>query len=496
MAMSGSWLNRSMARIVPRRRSVAIPEPQANRGHAPHTRHRGCSIACPHHVGTGEEGFTLVELVMVLIIMPLIVGAVAVVMITTLKATSDPNGTTARLAESNDEQITSTYFVRDIENSTQITTQGAFLCGSPPPLPQTATQVLGLFGDGGVTTISYVVTTIGGLPTLVRYYCASGKSGTPTNTTTLSNTLTSATAVSLTLTCATAYSTTCSSDAAAAPTSSIDVSIVGIAVNENSGFSFDLAASPRQSLGSTQSLVVSTPPLLLLGSGLPPTGGADCGPGNEGLTVNGVLGVDSSRNGSIRVGNQGLTAQQVYSPPIQGGGSPVTPQNGYTQQGALPGTPKYATGPTAGNPFASLPSPDPSASKTFVYSTPLTTGNDGSGNLKSGIYILEDGIDASLTSDPGGVFFYVTGGSVTLGGSPNLNLSAMTNAGPYSGILLYQVPSDPQGLTLLRTPNANSLDGVIAAPGAEATLNGGGSPVSALGLVASSVACTGFQTSG
>jgi len=448
---------------------------------------------CPHHASTGEEGFTLIELVMVLIIMPLIVGAVAVVMITTLKATSDPNGTTARLAESNDEQITSTYFVRDVQNSTQITTQGSELCGSPVP---PATQVLGLFGDGGVTTISYVVTTIGGLPTLVRYYCAAGESGTPTNTTTLSDTLTPATAVSVTLTCATAYSTTCSSDAAAALISSIDVAIVGITVNENSGFSFDLAASPRQSLGSTQSLVVSTPPLLLLGSGLSPTGGADCGPGNEGLTVNGVLAVSSSHNGSIRVGNQGLKAQQVYSPPIQGGGNPVSPPNAYTQQGAPPGIQRFVTGPTLGNPFASLPPPDPSAPKTFVYSTPLTTGNDGSGNLKSGVYILEDGIDASLASDPGGVFFYVTGGSVILGGSSSLNLSAMTSVGPYSGILLYQAPSDTQGLTLLRTPNVNSLDGVVAAPRAEATLNGAGSTISALGLVASSVVCNGFQTSG
>ena len=127
---------------------------------------------------TGEEGFTLIELVIVLIIMPLVIGAVAMVMITTLKATSpgDPHGTAARLAESHDAQITSTYFGRDVQNSTQITTGttvGDRLCGSG------GTQVLGLVGDGGTSAISYVTVTVGGVPVLLREYCVSRFS--PTN---------------------------------------------------------------------------------------------------------------------------------------------------------------------------------------------------------------------------------------------------------------------------------------------------------------------------
>ena len=127
-------------------------------------------------------------------------------------------------------------------------------------------------------------------------------------------------------------------------------------------------------------------------TGMTGTGGAQCGSGDEGLTVNGVLAVDSLNPGSIGVGRSGLTAQQVYSEPIAGGGSPVSPSRRYTQQGAPAGTPPYATGPALPDPYAALPIPNPSAANTFVYTQPLTGGNDpatGDSTLKSGVYILE-----------------------------------------------------------------------------------------------------------
>jgi hypothetical protein len=479
-------------------RSIPLP-------HVAPGREGQCSFLCRHsHRASGEEGFTLIELVMVLIIMPLVVGAVAVVMITTLKATApgDTHGTVARLAESQDAQITSTYFVRDVQNSTQITTSGFQLCGPTTTAGGShETQILGLVGDGGASAISYVTTTVGGVPVLLRNYCAAGPSGTDTDTSTMSHTLCnpSATAsacpspdpvVKLTLSCNLSYGNACTQDAAAGLISSLDLTTVEIAVTEVSGFSFTLVGSPRQSLGSTLGLASSTPPLMVLGSATTPAT-AQCNAGQEGLSVNGVLAVDSAAAGSVRVGTSGLTAQQVYSEPVTGGGEPVNPAGRYRQQGAPAGTPNYATGPALSDPYSSLPPPNPTAANTFVYTQPLTAGNDpATGDLKSGVYILDAGIDApGLKSDPGGVFLYVTGGSVTLGGSAGLELSALTAGGsPYAGVLLYQVPSDTHSLALAGTPSVNSLDGIIDASSAPVSLSGRGT-VSALGLVSLSLSC-------
>jgi prepilin-type N-terminal cleavage/methylation domain-containing protein len=437
----------------------------------------------------GESGFTLIELTIVLVILPLIIGAVTIVMITTLKATSDSNGTNSRLAQFHDSQITATYFDRDVQNATAVTTQV-----TSTPLCGTGTQVLGLATDGGSSEVSYV-TGMGGspaVPELLRNYCGSGSSA---STSTIAHTLQAAIppSVTTTLVCNPPNDPTCNSEAPASLLTTLDVTTVEMDVTLESRDSLGpiassintirLTASPRQSLGSgsTSAIVASTPPLLLLGSG------AQCGGANS-LTVNGVLGVDSNQPGSIKPGHS-MEAQQVYSPPISGGGSPVN--GSFTQPpGTPPGTPKFATGGVIADPYQFLPVPNPNAPNTYVYQNPLTTGNDGGSKLKSGIYILENGISGSFTSEAGGVYFYVTGGTITLQGNPNLNLTAMTS-GPYAGVLLYQVPSDTNNIHLQGTPDATALNGVIDASGASLDL-GGNASIITLGLVAQGiVGCTG-----
>jgi prepilin-type N-terminal cleavage/methylation domain-containing protein len=232
-----------------------------------------CSRLCPHRLSasgdaTGEEGFTLIELVMVLIIMPLIVGAAAVVMITSLKATSDTNGTTARLAESHDAQITSTYFVRDIQNSTQITTAGtgkkgtSLLCGpnGPNTSDPKAVPLFGLITSGG-DKLSYASTLQGGTPhnavypTFVRYECPSGAQS---NTTTLSHNLKSTASATLDpLMCNPPSDKSCK-DLASTGVSLRTVAIVEIEITEKSGFSFSLSASPRLGPEATNVTVSSS----------------------------------------------------------------------------------------------------------------------------------------------------------------------------------------------------------------------------------------------
>ncbi len=438
----------------------------------------------------GEEGFSLIELVIVLVIIPMIIGAVTIALITSLKSASTIpvkggyNGSAAqRLAESHDAQITSALAVRDIETATFVETSGGPLC------PGSGSQVLGLEWNPGPqqVAVSYVTRpNPAGNPSssLVRQLCIGGASQ---STTTASHALSqSSGAVAVHLTCTT-LDANCQSDSQIGTVTSQDVALVQMVVSEASGFRYTVTAAPRQYLGSTAALVASSPPLLL------GVGGAKCGPGNEGLTVYGDVAVNSSQAGSIKIGNQGLTAGQVYSQPVSGGGNPVS--GSYTQSPT--GPPPYATGPPVVDPFSVLPAPSPFGPNTYVYSSTLSQGNDPSDpthtKLLSGVYILKKGMNGSLTSDPGGVFFYVTGGSVTLAGNATLNLAAMTS-GPYAGVLLYQVPGDTSTFSLQGTPSLTALSGVIDVSTAHVQISGNAT-IASLGLVAAELDCNG-NTSG
>ena len=429
----------------------------------------------------GEDGFTLIELVIVVVLIPLIIGGVTIVMITALKSSAtNPNNpnyqqsAAQKLAESHDAQITSALVVRDVQSSSSIaTTSSSPVCGS-----NGQSQVLGLewFLGSNKVAVSYVVQSSSN-PTfaLVRQFCEMG-SLTKSNA---AHGLSSMSAVVPTLTCTTLNSN-CNSDAQLGVVSSQDVALVQVVVSEASGFKYTISASPRQYEGSTAALVSSTPPLLV------GAGGINC-PGSTGMTVYGDVAVDhtySPGNPAITIGKNGLTAQQVYT--LGGTGSAVS--GSYTQQPA--GPPKYTTGPSLSDPYAALPAPSPFGANTYVYNSTLTTGNDTPTTLKSGIYILRNGMSATnLTSDPGGVFFYVTGGSLNESGNWSLNLSAMTS-GTYAGILWYQVPTDTTTFSLAGNPTVSSFDGVIDVSGATVSLAGTAN-INLLGLVANKVTCSG-----
>jgi hypothetical protein len=117
-----------------------------------------------------EEGLTLIELLIVVVLIPMVIGAVSIVVITSLEATDahNPLGTAARLADSHDAQITSAYIVRDIQSAQFVSTSiSTPLCGTG-----SGRQLLGLeWTNEGVTSlVTYGVT--GAAPyELVRYYC-------------------------------------------------------------------------------------------------------------------------------------------------------------------------------------------------------------------------------------------------------------------------------------------------------------------------------------
>ena len=96
----------------------------------------------------GEEGFTLIELVIALVILPLIMGAIAVALLVTLQ---DQVGVSTRVSTSADAQVTSAYFVRDVESAMYVTTTPTPAQGSVA-WPSTAGQA-DACGSGKKTTL-------------------------------------------------------------------------------------------------------------------------------------------------------------------------------------------------------------------------------------------------------------------------------------------------------------------------------------------------------
>ena len=64
--------------------------------------------------GESDAGFTLVELLVVLVIMPLIIGAIAAAIIVSYQ---DSGLAQNRIADSSNAQISSEYFIRDVQGA-------------------------------------------------------------------------------------------------------------------------------------------------------------------------------------------------------------------------------------------------------------------------------------------------------------------------------------------------------------------------------------------
>jgi type II secretory pathway pseudopilin PulG len=116
-----------------------------------------------------DGGMTLVELLIVLVIMPMVIGAIALALVTSLQ---DSGGVAARLAESSDVQLASEFFGRDVESAASLTTDSSLAhCGSG------TTLLLSLsFSPGGAGDEVTYWETIGAGASyeLTRDFCTSG----------------------------------------------------------------------------------------------------------------------------------------------------------------------------------------------------------------------------------------------------------------------------------------------------------------------------------
>lgn len=133
-----------------------------------------------------ESGFTLVELLIVSVIAPVIVGALSVGLIAVFSLQSSVAN---RLGDTADSQVVSSTFLNDVQSAAAITTDPYLQsaeCG-----PSSETQLLGLAWEvnpqGGYdTVVSYAEVPNGSQWNLVRQYCANGYSSTPTSSSVVS----------------------------------------------------------------------------------------------------------------------------------------------------------------------------------------------------------------------------------------------------------------------------------------------------------------------
>ena len=154
----------------------------------------------------------------------------------------------------------------------------------------------------------------------------------------------------------------------------------------------------------------------------------------------------------------------------------------------------YSVGPGSGNGTTQ------NGGTTICYNS-LTVGSNGDAvTLTSGIYVINGGelhflSGANNASNKGGngVFFYLVGNaSLVIDNGANVNLTASTS-GTYAGILVYQVASDTNALSVQGGSNT-SFNGAIYAPGAAVTLGNGSNSTIDANIAAQSLTMNGGGT--
>jgi prepilin-type N-terminal cleavage/methylation domain-containing protein len=211
-----------------------------------------------------EQGFSLVELLIVTTILPLIIGALSVGLISVFSLQS---GVSSRLSNTTDAQVVASDFQVDVQGTSQITTASSNTtqCNSTPPT--TGTQLLGLWSNvnqSNQTMVSYVsVTTVNGSTTtysLKRLQCTADSTTNATITTLSSNLPVGQSAA--TVTCVANVPNLCSNTMASHGwISSQNVAQVSMSIAEastvagkNTGaFTYSVVASPASSSSTSNS---------------------------------------------------------------------------------------------------------------------------------------------------------------------------------------------------------------------------------------------------
>ncbi|HEY5025285.1 MAG TPA: prepilin-type N-terminal cleavage/methylation domain-containing protein [Acidimicrobiales bacterium] len=538
--------------------------------------------------GAGEDGFTLIELLIVLVILPLVTGAIAMVLITTLK---NQQGIEGKVTDASAATTASAYYVRDIESAASVTT-----AATPSSAPQQCSAVglsgtpiflLGLQLQGVSTVVSYYTLTrsSGGPTELVRFYCPNGSS-TPQSHVILSDNVSTTNPPTPVVNCILPTPTGIPTGVTCSPSSdwTFTYMVSTVTLNVTQGCStIGSACAPYQyALTGTPVSGIPVPPIVqsngvltLLGSG-PDISFTTLSSGQSVCAVGSILlGSGYNSNGS----NPAVSSDPFTSSNTVTAGtstSCATPvNNGVEVYNCLNNGSTGQTCPTSGthdsvtgtvsvnpnpvstsikvtdplatwasqNPVAALTTPTGSCSggstmtctpgyyagglnipnsKTVNFQpgnyqfgtnagcqSSLCVGNSDIVNFGTGHYTFTDGLNVSGSNSAlcgggtpssacpnppsGGVFFYVSGGSMGLGNlnfANNIQLAPISaTSDPYHGVLLWQNGNDNNAVFMASAASSvNTFGGKIYVPNATIKLYGfGNNTISTGDIVANSL---------
>ncbi len=474
----------------------------------------------------GDEGMTLFELLITMLVLPIVIGGLAFGLIAVFSLQS---GVSGRITDSGNAQTLSATYIKDIQSAQVITDNATPTCGS-------GTQLLGVAwgatSTGYLNYVSYDAVQNGTDATysLSRSLCSDAPSSVPTSSQLVATDLSATSASSTpTLQCSPSLSS-CASQARTAFVATSGVAQVTLTITETQSkitnstapFAFALTATPRSFTETTNpSRLPSFSPFSLLSA----TSCSALSLGNNAVlsinvgtgTGNGSLGVASTCPGAVTVNaNAQLLASSINT--SDSALNSVTAGSG----ASYPSSEYYA--PQVGDPFASLTPPadpptggsvvtcsqsgstytcppgyyatDPGASwvsgatvqftpgGTFWFENGLTISNSANVTFATGTYIF-DGTSSALSSAPNttinatsGVLFYIHTGSVTFGNNATINIKGLAQ---YDYVAVWDAAASgtTNPITLGNNGSAGYGYGGIYAPNGQVVMNNNGTVTAA-----------------
>ena len=402
----------------------------------------------------GDEGMTLVELLITMLVLPIVIGGLAFGLIAVFSLQSSVSG---RVTDSGNAQTLSATYIKDVQSAQVITDSATPTCGSGTQLFGVA---WGATSKGYLNYVSYDAVQNGTDATysLSRSLCSDAPSSVPTSSQLVATDLSASSAVSTpTLQCSPSQSS-CASQARTAFVATAGVAQVTLEITETQSnitstsapFAFALTATPRSFTEATNPVQMpSFSPFSLLSS-------SSCSAlslGNNAVlsinvgtgTDNGSLGVASTCPGAISISpNAQLLATSINT-------SDPTLNSVTAGSGAIYPSSEYYTN-NVGDPFASLTPPaDPPTGGSVV-----TCSQSGSTfTCPPGYYTTDPGLgfgnNATVQFTPGGTFWFeqgltlANGANVTFatgtyifdGTSSALSTASNTTINATSGVLFY-----------------------------------------------------------
>ncbi|HVA70938.1 MAG TPA: prepilin-type N-terminal cleavage/methylation domain-containing protein [Acidimicrobiales bacterium] len=481
-------------------------------------------------VSRGDDGMTLVELLITMLIVPLVIGALAFGLVAVLSLQSTVSG---RITDSGDAQTLSASFSKDVQSAQALTDGAGPICGS-------GNQVIGLkWGSstgGYLDYVSYnaVQNVLSTTYSLIRSFCSSVASSTPNSIQTVATDLSATSALAApSISCAPTASG-CASTARTGWISTSGVTQVTLKVTETQSviagsttpFAFALVATPRAFTEATNVPQLSSfAPFTLLSA----TSSNALSLGNNSVlsidvgtgTDNGALNVASPLPGSVSISpNSQLLAASINTSDstlnsVSAGSGTTYPSSEY-----------YSS--SIGNPFSSLSAPadppgggsvvsctdsnnvytcppgyyttDPGlsfANNATVFFTPggnfwfeqgLTLANNVNVTFATGTYIFDGAPTAFTTANntivnaTSGVLFYINSGAVQFGNNAIINCEGLAQ---YQDVVVWDAAAvgTTSPITLGNNGSAGYGYGGIYVPNGEVILNNNGT-VTAAFLVA------------